>query len=420
MSFIISAPLNATGTVSCTAPNLVLDNPAVDPNEPLYLWYDGPAPTGKLIGIGTPYNYSVGNDASKPANVYVEVATAASASANASGSVGPAATALTWSAIAIGGAGYTSPAINVFTDILVLKSFDIKPRAGFCSGTLNVVITNGAGTTVFTGSYSPVCVGGIFTVPVDVTLPKGNGYRITLTSPTMQLDGNLAATTVFSNAQASLGAAAAGALEIANLVYDYQNFTITTTCSNRNAIPVLCSLPVELLQFNGKWEGEDIRLYWSTASEHNNNYFEVEHSLDGIHFTSIGKVFGVGNSSRVNTYELYDTQPSQGINYYRLVQYDFDGTRSISQIIAISTSGNNSNLFTVVPNPSSNHFTVLFATDFMSASLTITDALGKIVYTGKVETGTNSLEVGGFLSKGVYVLHATTSTQSESKLIIKE
>lgn len=420
MTFIISAPLNATGTVSCTAPNLVLDNPAVDPNEPLYLWYDGPSPTGKLIGVGTPLTYAVGNDASKPANVYVEVASAASATATASASVGPAATALTWSAIAIGGAGYTSPAINVFTDILVLKSFDIKPRAGFCSGTLNVVIKNSASTTVFTGSYSPVCVGGIFTVPVNITLPKGNGYRITLTSPTMQLDGNLSATTAFSNAQASLGAAPAGTLEIANLVYDYQNFTTTTTCSNRNAIPVLCSLPVELLQFNGKWEGEDIRLYWSTASEHNNNYFEVERSRDGIHFTSIGKVFGVGNSTRINTYEFYDTEPTPGINYYRLVQYDFDGTSSFSRIIALSASATNYQLFTVVPNPSSDHFTVLFAPDFTGASLTITDALGKMVYTGKVEAGTNSLEVGGYLSKGMYILHATTATQSESKRIIKE
>jgi hypothetical protein len=420
MTFTISSPLSATGSVSCTSPNLILDNTAVDPNEPLYLWYDGPKPTGKLIAIGTPANYSVGNDVSKPSNVYVEVANAASASVTASSSVGPAATALTWSAISISGAGYTSPAINVLTDILTLKSFDIKPRSGFCSGTLNVVIKNASTTTVFTGSYTPVCVGGIFTVPVNVTLPKGNGYKITLTSASMQLDGNPSATTVFSNAQASLGAAAAAGLEIANLVYDYQNFTVTTTCSNRTAIPVLCSLPVELVQFNGRHQGHDIKLYWSTASEKNNSHFDVERSSDGIHFTTIGRVNGALNSADLNTYEFYDTQPLQGINYYRLVQYDMDGTRSYSRIIAINNNDAMEELFTVVPNPSASHFTLVFHADLFNAAYTITDAVGKIVYSDKIESDINSIEVGAFLAKGMYVLHLTTSTQTESKLIIKE
>jgi hypothetical protein len=420
MSFMISSPLSATGSVSCTAPDLILNNIAIDPNEPLYLWYDGLKPTGKLIGIGTPVNYAVGNDASKPANVYVEVASAASASAIASGSVGPVATALTWSAIAIGGAGYTSPAINVFTDILILKSFDIKPRAGFCSGTLTVDIKNGSGTSIFTDSYTPTCVGGVFTVPVNITLPKGNGYKIVLTSATMQLDGNASATALFSNAQASLGAAAAGALEVANLVYDYQNFTTTTTCSNRTTIPVLCALPVDLLQFNGKAEGHNIRLYWSTASEKNNSHFEVERSSDGIHFTSIGRVAGAFNSSQVNTYEFYDTQPRRGINYYRLVQYDADGTRINSHIIAVNQYNGIQDLFTVIPNPSSDHFTLFFNTDFHNAVLTLTDAVGQTVYIGHLESGVNSFEVSTYLAKGIYVLHVTSSTQSESTLIIKE
>ncbi|MBC7485563.1 MAG: T9SS type A sorting domain-containing protein [Cytophagaceae bacterium] len=419
MTFTISAPLTAGGSVSCTAPNLILDNTGVDPNEPLYLWYDGPKPTGKLIGVGTPVNYAVGNDASKPANVFVEVATAASASATASGTVGPTAAAFTWSAIALSG-GYTSPAINVFTDILVLKSFDIKPRAGFCSGTLTVAIKNGAGATIFTGTYTPTCVGGIFTIPVNATLPKGSGYKITLTSPTMQLDGNPSATTVFSNAQASIGASAAAGLEIANLVYDYQNFTTTTTCSNRTAVSVLCSLPVELVEFNGKHQGHDIRLYWSTASEKNNSHFDVERSADGIHFTIIGRVTGALNSAALNTYELYDTQPLQGINYYRLAQYDLDGTRHNSHIIAIYQNDLSEELFTVVPNPSSNYFTLILHADFKNTSLTITDAVGKIVYSAKIETGVNSVDIGEFLAKGIYILHLTTSTQTESKLIIKE
>lgn len=419
MTFIITAPLTASGSVSCTAPNLILDNPAADPNKPLYLWYDGPKPTGKLIGVGTPVTYAVGDDASKPANVYVEVASSASSSATASNSVGPLPSAFTWSAIAISG-GYNSPPINVYTDILVLKTFDIKPRAGFCSGTLNVAIKNGAGTTVFTNNYTATCVGGVFTIPVNATLTKGINYKIVLTSASMQLDGNVAATTVFSSPEASLGAAAAGSLEIANLVYDYKNFTVTTTCSNRTAIPVTCTLPVELIAFNGEQSGQDIKLYWSTASEKNNSYFEIEHSIDGKSFDFIGKRTGAQNSSQINNYELYDTQPNKGINYYRLVQYDIDGTLTYSHIIAVYLNDTSHELFKVIPNPSSDHFTIFFTQEFNQAVISLTDVLGKTVYSQTIDTPQSSWELGSQLSKGIYVLTLTTSTFSESQKIIKE
>ncbi|HRF42490.1 MAG TPA: hypothetical protein PK198_27055, partial [Saprospiraceae bacterium] len=37
-------------------------------------------------------------------------------------------------------------------------------------------------------------------------------------------------------------------------------------------------LPVELVDFHGKAEEKGTRLWWETASEHNNDYFAVEHS----------------------------------------------------------------------------------------------------------------------------------------------
>jgi hypothetical protein len=272
---------------------------------------------------------------------------------------------------------------------------------------------------VFTNTYTPVCVGGVFTVPVNVTLPKGNGYKIVLTSATMQLNGNLSATTAFTNAQASLGAAAAGTLEIANLVYDYQNFTVTTTCSNRTAIPVSCSLPIQLLQFDGEKYEHGIRLYWSTASEKNNNYFDIEHSTDGVHFTSIGKTKGAINSSSINRYEFYDAYPAKGLNYYRLVQYDENGTNTNSPIISFNFQENATSSFTVVPNPSSSYFTLFLVTEMTDAMLTITDAIGKIIATEKIN-GYSITNIGQELSKGAYILTLTSSVSSESQLIIKE
>lgn len=84
-------------------------------------------------------------------------------------------------------------------------------------------------------------------------------------------------------------------------------------------------LPVELLDFAGNQNGENIKLNWSTASETNNHFFTVERAgEDGI-FYGIGTVQGNGNSSTTHFYSFIDENPNIGINYYRLTQTDFNG-----------------------------------------------------------------------------------------------
>ena len=61
-------------------------------------------------------------------------------------------------------------------------------------------------------------------------------------------------------------------------------------------VPLPCALPVELLYFKGKPQKEGVLLEWVTASEIDNDYFEVLHSLNGKTFKAIGKVDGAGNS----------------------------------------------------------------------------------------------------------------------------
>lgn len=95
-------------------------------------------------------------------------------------------------------------------------------------------------------------------------------------------------------------------------------------------------LPVELISFNALAENETVKLNWTTASELNNDYFTVQHSTDGVEFTSLGIVDGKGTTQNVSNYAFTDNTPQAGINYYRLKQTDFDGTSSYSNIIAIN------------------------------------------------------------------------------------
>ncbi len=95
-------------------------------------------------------------------------------------------------------------------------------------------------------------------------------------------------------------------------------------------------LPIELLSFNAEYDGKNVRLYWATSSETNNDFFTVEKSADGIDFIEAGYVEGAGNSNSVIEYSFTDENPFT-LTYYRLKQTDFDGACTYSQIIGVSS-----------------------------------------------------------------------------------
>jgi hypothetical protein len=108
-------------------------------------------------------------------------------------------------------------------------------------------------------------------------------------------------------------------------VWWYDNLIVTGT-------PI--SLPVELLYFTAKSDDTIIVFSWATGSEVNNDYFELQESVDGIEYNTIEYINGSGNSPTLIEYSI--TSHIENTNkYYRLTQVDFDGTISYSNIIAI-------------------------------------------------------------------------------------
>ena len=96
-------------------------------------------------------------------------------------------------------------------------------------------------------------------------------------------------------------------------------------------------LPVELTSFEAVRIEDNIRLEWTTASELNNDYFEVLKSYDGEAFSVIGYVDGNGTSSEVIDYSYTDSEPKQA--YYRLRQLDYDGQFEYSDVVAAKGNG---------------------------------------------------------------------------------
>ena len=94
-------------------------------------------------------------------------------------------------------------------------------------------------------------------------------------------------------------------------------------------------LPVEFLSFKAVAKAQSVQLTWETASEINNDYFEVLRSVDGTNFKKIGEVAGSGNSTQVVEYTFEDKLPLAGVAYYQLKQVDYDGMYDYSDKVSV-------------------------------------------------------------------------------------
>lgn len=188
----------------------------------------------------------------------------------------------------------------------------------------------------------------------------------------------------------------------------------------------LSVLPVELISFQGVYNREVDKsfLNWLTASELNCDYFVVERSLDGLNFEYLTTVDGSGTTSNESKYVATDDSPVVGTNYYRLTQYDFDGSNQELGVIALEKGGEvDMKLF---PNPvsSGSSFVVQIYVDFSTPVIVeLLSQDGKTIKREylELEKGSNTLQFGitKSLPPGVYIVSITGQEMlSRGKLVV--
>ena len=179
-------------------------------------------------------------------------------------------------------------------------------------------------------------------------------------------------------------------------------------------------LPVELTYFTATKDGDQSILNWGTASEQNNDYFDVLRSEDALNWVSIGTVQGQGSTAWPTAYEFTDTRPLSGINYYRLGQVDFDGTTTLLPIAAVEF-GSPMAKVQIFPNPVKEELTITGLPN-ERVSVTITDAIGREVKTihGVEVSGANyKLDMSGLINCA-YIISIYGSSHFSSAKVIKQ
>ncbi len=286
---------------------------------------------------------------------------------------------------------------DVYEDLLRLRN---QPAylGTFTTGTINysLAATNIKWLNVSSPALDVVVIGNFDVIPAtaNVTFPAtGTWYSYLTDSST-----NITSTTVSVTLQPG----------------EYYVFTNVNLRS--------LALPVTWLSFTAqKGSNQTILLNWATSQEINNDHFDVERSIDGTNFLTIGSV-QAGKPLSINNYTFTDANPAAGINYYRLKQVDKDGQYTYSKTVAMTIDGSGK-LWRVYPNPAGNNTALYANSNLGKVELVLTDVSGKILYTSTLDAVITGQRIDipvQRLAKGVYMLKVNAGKASNTEKIVVE
>lgn len=206
---------------------------------------------------------------------------------------------------------------------------------------------------------------------------------------------------------------------IDNFTSDFTSFDLEWNLSGGSTLD--CTpLPIELISFSGEAvEGHNM-LYWTTATEINNDYFTIERSDDGIRFEEVLRTEGAGNSHNTLDYSAKDNSPMEGLNYYRLKQTDFDGAYSYSNPISIYGMEAEFDFIEIFPNPAFESITLRSNLKCRkNCSISIRSSMG--VLTKEIEYTSSIQEIDiSSIPAGHYLLELKSNTNVLSGHFLKK
>jgi hypothetical protein len=181
------------------------------------------------------------------------------------------------------------------------------------------------------------------------------------------------------------------------------------------------SLPVEITELKVKCTSTGAEITWATASEIDNDYFEIQKSEDMQNWTFVANIAGAYTTNEPNDYSFIDESISENQTYYRIRQTDVDGSFVYLDVLSILCQLDNSELDIIGVNASSSHVNVYIKTfGFNPVESMITDMSGKILNVQRIENpveGANLVQFDANIPTGIYIVTFIQNNQRVSKKI---
>ena len=203
-----------------------------------------------------------------------------------------------------------------------------------------------------------------------------------------------------------------------------QNGTIYLYTQAQKTALTASPLPVQLTSFTGQATSAGSQLSWATASEVNNARFEVQRSLDGASYATVGSVAGVGTSLLAHSYQYLDAAAPAGTSYYRLRQVDQDGTSAYSPVVLLTRPA--AGLASAAqPQAFPTVFTDALAVVLpgaeaaQGATVALFTIEGRQIYASSVQLSATPQTLSGLptLAPGLYMLRTTTAAGTTSQRV---
>lgn len=188
-----------------------------------------------------------------------------------------------------------------------------------------------------------------------------------------------------------------------------------TTFSPWTLAVKLFPLPVELVDFKAMYKDEVAKIEWITFAESNNDYFTVERSADGIHFSEVFRRKGAGNSRSVIMYEGTDPEPFTPLTYYRLKQTDFNRSEHYSNTVLLERSLPES--ITVFPNPTGDRLMIKRSNND-KLDIKLMNVSGNVLMESTSDLQLAELNLSK-LESGIYILHLQSNNLNTYLKVIR-
>ena len=171
-------------------------------------------------------------------------------------------------------------------------------------------------------------------------------------------------------------------------------------------------LPVKYISFSAAAFAKKVELNWLTDNEVNVNYFELERSFDGSHFSAIGMImdgFDYGSNKNYTMSDHDKVLAGREIAYYRLKQVNMDGTFNYSSVVMVKLQANKGITMQVTPNPFTDNLSVHFkAVASGTGLINMQNVTGEVVAVKNIifDKGDNIIQIGNLsgLSRGVFAV----------------
>lgn len=181
------------------------------------------------------------------------------------------------------------------------------------------------------------------------------------------------------------------------------------------------ALPIDLAYFEATPQENAVKIKWITATEENNDYFEILRSKDGVNYNVIATIDGAGNSTQALSYEYIDKNPLFGQSYYKLKQTDFDGKNETFSAKSVYVSTLSDLVFSPNPVENGNKLTIYTgANSDESVSVEIMSVSGKTLISEKLTGEQSQINIPSEIERGVYFLKVSSgSKQFVKRLLVK-